>query len=140
MIMDKYFLSEAQAVTADADSTNTIDLQSIGVGNTGKVYLNVRVGTALADGSSTGTLTISVLSSADDTTWYQNLLTGEFAEADGELAAGSWLIKMPLPTGVRRYLKLHYNGNTLTAGTLYAWLSDHSDQAVSADVVETPEN
>ena len=140
MIIDKYFLSDAQAVTADADSTNTLDLHSIGVGNSGKIWLNVRVGTAINDGSSTGTLTIRVLSSADDSTWVQHFFTGSLAEADGELAAGSWLIKMPLPSGVRRYLKLHYDGNTLTAGTLYAWLSDHADQAVSTDLVETPAN
>jgi hypothetical protein len=140
MIMDKYFLSEAQTVTSDADSTNTLDLIAAGIGNSGAAWLNIRVGTALTDGSTTGTLDISVLSSADDSTFVQNLFLPQFAEADGELAAGSWLCKMPLPSGVRRYVKLHYDGNTLTGGTIYAWITDHADQAVSTDAVETPAN
>jgi hypothetical protein len=141
MLMDKYFLSEDQAITADADSTNTLDLESIGIGNLGSVWLNVRVGAvALADGTSTGELTIRVLSSADDTTWYVNAYSPPLTEAGGDFAIGSWLLKMPLPSGVRRYLKLHYDANTLTAGTVTAFLSDHADQAVSAGAVVTPAN
>ena len=138
-IMDKNKLSDEQALTATADSTNTINLYSLKPGNAGRLWLNVRVdGTALADGSSTGTLTIAIHSSADDSTFYVNLQSPPLTEAGGDFTAYNWLWQTPLPAGTLQYVKLVYTTNTLNAGTVSAWISDNVDLGVSSTAVTTP--
>ena len=130
MILDKYFLSNGQALTGSADSTDTIDLVAAGIGNLGTAWLNVRVGTAL--GGSTKTLTIELYSSADNSTFIRNFASVQFGTVAENVGAGQWLVKMPLPANVRRYVKLRYTTNTFDSGTISAWITDHADQSVSA--------
>ena len=62
MIMDAQLLfSDAQAITAAAGSTNTIDLGAVrDIGTGENLYLVVTVDVAFTDGSSNSTLTVAL--------------------------------------------------------------------------------
>ena len=132
--------SDAQVLTnASAASTNILDwtLSDLEMGAGEPVWLNVRVETAFAGGTSV------VVALVQDST----------APVDGSsiviyqtpalttLAAGQWVIRMPLPYYVdeQQFMGLYYTvTGTYTAGTLNAWL-DHGPQS-SYDVQVTTSN
>lgn len=148
MLIDTLNLfSDAQAVTADAISTNVIDLLpsggAINAGDTGgptanttrnigagePLYLNVLVTTAFDSAGGTTSL-ITTLESDDNTslTTATTHWTGADIE-EADLVAGYWIAKaMPIPQGsYQRYLGLRFNvgaEENFTAGKITAWLSD----------------
>jgi hypothetical protein len=131
-ILDVLFeFSDDQPITGDAQSTDVLDMQAadleMGAGN--PVWLNVKVGTAFAGGTS---LIVSLYAHSAATSinsGTQVLATGTILQA--ALTADTWIIRVPLPVDFdsERYVGLYYNDTgAFTAGTINAWL-DHGPQS-----------
>jgi len=138
-------LSDAQAVTATAISSNVIDLFAVTVGGQAsgfspnaridigdEAYLVVQTVTAATDTGSDATLTIT-LESADDAALTTN---AQVHFSSGALAfatfspAGSQLVKIRLPKALyRRYLGVRYTvaSGPLTAGNFDAFIAENVD-------------
>lgn len=116
-------LSDAQAVTATAVSTKSIDtitaLRNIGSGE--PVEVLVSVGTAFTAGGA-ATMTVALQDSADNTTFADVLVSPAIAVAS--LAAGFEALRVRVPATTRRYIALNYTVATgpMTAGALTAVL------------------
>jgi hypothetical protein len=125
-------LSEAQAVTASAASTNVIDshvaLRNLGDGE--PLWLVVAVGTAAESGGAS-TVTISLQDSADNSS-FAVVLQGP-AIAKATLVAGYRAFCVALPPGLRRYFRVNYVVATadLTAGTFDAFIVGDLQQNVA---------
>lgn len=119
--------SSAQAViaTGDTASTNIYDngsANSSEVGLTGELWVNVAVSTTV---TSAGAATVAAVlqDSADGTTFADVLVGGTFALAS--LVAGTTILQVQPPVGLRRYLRVTYRVGTaaLTAGKFEAFIS-----------------
>lgn len=123
-----------QAITADAASTNVLDLGSnrdIGAGK--MITFNWLVTTTFTDLTS---LQFKIQSSADNVTFVDLLLSPAIVLAD--LAAGrSWTATLPPkqlndPTGgtPNRYLRAYYEsvGTDPTAGAVLCWITGMFDE------------
>lgn len=113
--------SDAQAITADAASTNVIDHgadRNLGIGEPLSVYLTVDVSAA---GGGTLTVTVQTDDNVDFSTPTTVATSG--AVADTALTAGSSLV-IPLPanTAVERFTRLNYDVTTMTGITVTAML------------------
>ncbi len=126
MYIDKFAqFSDAQApTTGTTASTNTFDTstatRSIGSGE--PVWLVVQcVTTATSGGSNT---TQAVLQDSADDSSYSTVLSG-VATAVASIVAGFNLLRVQLPTGLRRYLRVAYviAVADLTAGAFDAFLT-----------------
>lgn len=121
---NKLFFSDKQSVikgsTGDVDGTNVIDFAAVkpdpGMGRS--VFLNIAVTTGVAG----GTINFVLKDSADNSTYAAVYETGAIAAAS--LPAGTKVLRMALPEGIRRYLKMVYTVGTAatTAGAVSAWL------------------
>jgi hypothetical protein len=138
----KFEFSDAQAITADADSTNVVDFSNtdLEMGAGEPIWLNVRVGpTDFAGGTS---LEVSLYSHTATTSLNSGTLlwqSGVIVQAS--LTAGTWITRIPLPYNCdeNRYLGVYYNDSgAFTAGTINAWL-DHGPQS-SYDTQVTTSN
>ncbi len=128
MILDKLLmLSEAQAVTASAASTDVIDLgpidgtrRDIGVGYPLEFWATVNT-TAAAAGAAT--VNIQLQTSPDNSTWTTLTSTGDLALS--ALTAGKRVMSQKVPQGVQRYLRVNYVVGTgpLTAGAFTAGIN-----------------
>ncbi len=136
MIFDATNLfSDAQAITATAGSTNTIDLGAIGtpyghagpllrdLGKGNPINILIQVGTTFDTAAEDGTLTIAIeLDSTDTFTPDKSIDLGTFTEA--ELVSGFKCPIRYIPDGVNyRYMRLKYTvggAGNFTAGTLTA--------------------
>ena len=120
MILDALLqLSAAQAVTASAVSTNTIDLSQARDIGTGKdLYAVITVDEA-ATAAGAATVTFSVQDSADNSTFADVAVTAAIGKAT--LVAGYQHV-IPMPTKLRRYCRVYYTVGTgpLTAGKFSA--------------------
>jgi hypothetical protein len=123
MFMDALLLfSSAQAITADAASTNIVDLgnaRDMGVGS--PIQISVTVATAFAT-TNAGTLDIQFQGSTDGTTW--NTYGSSTALAAAALTAGRRLgFNWPTAQGYSnpRYVRLYYDvTNAFTGGAITA--------------------
>jgi len=110
-------LSDAQSVTADAASTNIIDLGSdrdIGVGEGMKIALNFDV----AMGGTSPTL--AVLVQTDDNSSFSSATTVLTSRSIASAAIGDTLV-LGLPDTNERYVRLYYDvGGTSPTMTLSA--------------------
>lgn len=126
--------SDAQALTATADSENIIDLgageDAWGTAVTapefaqGKpMWLNVVVQTALDSAGEAATLTTTLRTGAKTEAITTSALTGRTI-AEASLVAGYCILSVPLPMGLSRYLKLIYTVGTenFTSGAIDAWI------------------
>lgn len=136
-------LSDAQALTASAASTNAFDMGDANhqFGQTNeRIRLVVRVNTTFS-GSATS-FDFALQDSADDSTYNDTgiklsgvavakCVTGalvmavQFPETGGAAQVANWFgAPMPGPTPVRRYIKMYYtlNGGGLAAGKVDAFL------------------
>lgn len=140
MMMDeKLIFSDGQAETTVAahNSTNVVD-QGTGydafgnaliadAGSGGRIWLNVVV-TETVTSEGAATVTFKLQESADNSSFSDTILvTGTVAKAT--LTAGHTVIKAPLPSGLKRYLRMEYTIGTaaLTAGKFTACLSMQPD-------------
>lgn len=126
MITDKNnTLSEDQAITASAASTNQIDTEvadaNIGAGNPKFVYFTVT-----EDFATLTSLEFEIEDAADDgsgspDSWADILVSKAVAAAD--LVAG-YQLKLAIPSVTRRYIRAYYtvNGSNATAGEVSAYV------------------
>lgn len=131
LIDNQNMFSNAQAVTAAAGSTNTIDLgavRNLGVGEA--LYIVCQVSTLLADaGSNTGTTVALEGDSTESFTPDGTVDLFTFAQA---AAAGTTKIARLSP-GIAplsyRYIRLKFTpaGANLTAGAFSAWITNNID-------------
>ncbi len=129
MIIDKeLMMSNAQAVTATAASSDVVDLGArLGLENGGlsdDLWLQIRVDTAVeASGSATVAF---ALQTADDaafgsaTTLWSSAATGK-----ATLVAGYSVARFKLPIGMKRYARVYYTvaSGPLTAGKFDAFIN-----------------
>ena len=130
MIIDRFNeFSDAQAVTATAASTNTVDLLAAGKIEAKPYYLHIKVPTTVtADGAATVTFALQT----DDNTSFSSATALWTSAAIGKasLAAGTEVIRLPLNgLALERYLPVYYTVATgpLTAGKFDAYLSADGD-------------
>lgn len=121
MIIDKLLqVSDGQAVTASAASTNVIDFgqanPNTGMDDRSKMVIAVDESAAAVGAA---TVTFSVQDSADNATFTDVAVTGAIGKA--QLAAGKQVV-IPMPTKLRRYCRVYYTVATgmLTAGKFSA--------------------
>lgn len=121
MILDADLVfSNKQAVTATAESTNTLDLGAAGDAIGQELTIHVVVDTAFATLTS---LTVSLETSADDSTW-TTVLSGP-AIARASLTKGASIFCVRVPQGLSRYVRMKYTvgGSNATAGKVTAFAS-----------------
>jgi len=116
-------VSDAQALTASAASTDVVDLGSdrdIGQGKT--IYLVVTVDVA-ADGT-TADETYTVAIQTDDNSGFSSATTLTTVTIPRGTAAGAMFV-IPMPYGNERYLRAYYTlGGTTPTVTLSAHFTD----------------
>lgn len=133
MILDAALvLSDQQAITTTAASTNYVD--TLAAGDPGQpLYLYVQVDTSFtATGSAT--LTIDLETAAANTFSGATILysSGAVGKATLVATAGSeYELKIPIPRGALRYLRLNYTvaSGPMTAGKLTAAIVKDVDLA-----------
>lgn len=118
-------MSDAQAVTASAASTKSIDtataLRDIGGGE--PIELVVVITTDVAASGGASTTTFSLQDSADNSTFATVLSSADIAKAS--LTAGTEVLRVRLPRGLRRYIQVYYtvSTNNWTSGAVSAFLT-----------------
>jgi hypothetical protein len=121
-----------QAVTADAASTNIIDLDvaGINISNSRGPFLVVRVGTAFA---TTVSINIRVQTDSDSgfATTLRDIMQNRIVLAN--LTAGALVVNQALPVlNLQRYLRLYWDVFTsATAGTICAYLASGPEPHVT---------
>lgn len=132
------FTDFVQAITADAASTNYIDLRVAGIrisGGSKPPYLIVKVITAFVT-----TVSINFRLQTGSTTGFATTLRDVFQArfALAALTAGALIINQALPNlDFQRYLRMYFDVFTsASAGTVIAYLSDGPEPGV-ADVDQT---
>lgn len=130
-------LSDAQALTADAASTNTVDLGSdrnIGIGEPLAVVVSVDVAAA-------GGGTLAIVLQSDDNTSFSSATT---VATTGAVAAASYtagakfIIAVPADTLTERYIRLNYDLTTMTGITVTAFVTPLSMADTSGASVYYP--
>lgn len=132
MIIDKLLqVSDAQAVTASAASTDVIDFGQVNpdIGLDGQSSLVITTDEA-ATAAGAATVTFSVQDSADNSTFADVAVTAAIAKAT--LALGYQHV-IPMPTKLRRYCRVYYTVATgpLTAGKFSAQIVTGIQQNVA---------
>ncbi len=131
MYVDALLLfSDAQAITAAAASTSSIDLSAVLDAGTGEdLYVVVTCDVAMTDGSSDSTLAVAI--EGDSTTTFTPDYTRTLFTFSALSAAGTVKIAKLSPGDVNlRYLQLMYtpaNGN-LTTGSFTAFITSQVDK------------
>ncbi len=121
MILDKSLqFDSGSAITATTPSANTVDLSAgrdLGAGDGPALKLVCTVVAAFA-AAGAATLQVQFQTAPDDATW-TNLAMSDLIPLAG-LTAGTELLRVDLPLGCQRYLRLNYvvaNG-PMTAGAV----------------------
>ena len=124
-LLDKnLLLSNAQAVTSSAASTDTIDLgaaRDIGPGE--QLFLDVFVPEGV---TASGSATVAISLEADDNDSFSSAVTVFSSGAIGKAALSQGtVLSFPIPRGTERYLRAYYTVATgpLTAGKFTAGIS-----------------
>jgi hypothetical protein len=134
-ILDAFLtLSDAQAVTTSAASTNILDtLSELGDALEKGAWLRVAVQTAFTMVGATMTLTTTLMS-ADDTAFNTGAVThvATAALASTACTAGKELLVIKLPKNVKRYVRLYYTcGDTASAGAIDAHIALDVDSLIT---------
>lgn len=123
IVDNNLFMSDAQAVTATAASTKSLDFATAtrNIGGGEPIELVVQVATSI-DATGAGTVTFALEDSADNTTFTPVVTTPAIGKA--VLVAGYEVLRIRLPAGLRRYIQMNYTVATgpLTAGAINAYL------------------
>jgi len=135
MIQDKKLMfSDSQDLTSTADSTNILDLGAHGDDIQRELTLFVQFRGAVDSGGASTLIiqlnTDDALNAGGDDLAADNTLWTSASIAKTALTDGAMLVKMPLPPGIQRYLRLKYTVGTanLTAGAIDAGLVWGIDQ------------
>lgn len=123
MFIDKLLvMSQDQAITATATSTDTLDLQKAST-SVNRLPVLVR-GKNLSP--TTATVTVQLQQSSDNSTW-ETVETSR-AYTGAELNAGT-VAEVMLPVKPKRYVRLNYvvASGPFTLGTVFSHISDHRD-------------
>ncbi len=131
MYVDALLLfSDAQAVTATAASTSSIDLSAVRDAGTGEdLYVVVTCDVAMTDGSSDSTLAVAI--EGDSTTTFTPDYTRTLFTFSALSAAGTVKIAKLSPGDVNlRYLQLKYTpaSGDLTTGSFTAFITSQVDK------------
>jgi len=134
MLLDALLqLSNAQAVTASAVSTNTIDLGTARDIGTGKDLFAVFTVDTTATAAGAATVNFQIITSASANLSSPTIIGQTDAIAKTELTAGRKPIVVPIPASIllaqpigQRYFGVQYTIGTgpLTAGAFTCWISD----------------
>lgn len=131
MILDaKLELSDGQAVTASAASTNQIDAgkadNSRAIGD--DLFMHVQV---TEDFATLTSLTISLQDSADNATYKDVALSPAILLAD--LVEGAKVFSVKIPKPLRRYRRAYYTvaGTNASAGKIDAWFGSDVQSEVA---------
>ncbi len=125
MLDAELILSDAQAITTDAACSNKAYVDTLAPGRAiNELWLVVNVETAFASTNSTGTLAVQL--QTDDNPSFSsptNLFTSQIF-AVSALTVGKNLVKLRLPEGLERYIRVYYDNATeaFTAGKVDAYL------------------
>lgn len=122
-IDDHLVMSDKQAVTASAASTNVIDLGAAGIGDGRGLRLLLNVDeNAAAGGAATVVFALQTAVDAAFSTPVQ--LTATAAIAKAAIVKGANLLEFTIPPSVLRYVRMYYTVATgpLTAGKFTAAL------------------
>lgn len=115
-----------QALTASAASTDVIDLGAEGDAVGSEMWIIVKTGaTALSSSGKAATLDIK-LEGHEDASFSTGTLSFPLCAqiAEASCTANTELVKMRLPQGLERYIRVYYTVGTenFTAGTIGAYL------------------
>jgi hypothetical protein len=133
-------LSDAQAIVADAQSTNVINWNDtdLEMGTGTPLYLNIVVGTDFAGGTS---LQFKLYSHSAATSIQSGTLLYETAVfAQATLVTGYKVLRMPLPakSDAEQYLGLYYDDTgEFTGGTIDAWIDYGSQSSHDTQVAQS---
>lgn len=122
-IDDHLVMSDKQAVTASAASTNVIDLGAAGIGDGRGLRLLLNVDeAATASGAATVGFTLQTAVDAVFSTPVQLTVAPAIPKAD--IVKGATLLEFTIPPSVLRYVRMYYTVATgpLTAGKFTAAL------------------
>lgn len=129
MILDNHLkLSDEQAVTTSAASTNYIDQGAADQAINPGMWLVIQTPEAV---TSTGAATVTFSLQTDDNTSFGSASTVfvSNAIAKASLTINSEPVKVKLPLGLERYLRVYYTcGDTLSAGKFDAFLVSDIEQ------------
>jgi len=118
-------LSENQAITATAASTNEIDFgaASLDIGQGNPIYLELWLDTAFD--TAADTLTVTLEDSPDGTTYTSRMTILAATATSSLLAANVGLLrKFSLPNDMARYIRLYYTVSAgLESGKVNAFLT-----------------
>lgn len=126
MLLDQNCIfSEQQALSATAASTNVVDLKAGGNAARGALYF-----AAVADKKFTGTdgtLTLALQTAdaenfSDAVTLFSAPFGMSLLGTDGQL-----LCCVPLPNGLKRYLRVYYTVADVSGGKVTAFLTDGAE-------------
>lgn len=120
-------LSDAQAVTATAASTNVIDLSAVApnLGRGGEqIYVQVVCNTTTDSSGDAAVLAVTLEHSADNSSFVQTGI-GVTGLAQTSVTAGDILLTAALPPTLKRYVRVYYTVSTAnyTAGKFDAYLT-----------------
>lgn len=139
MIIDKLLeFSVAQAVTADAASTNVIDLgadRDLGVSD--GIYLETLVTTIFDSAGEAATLVIKLQTDSDEAFGSPTDLYASPTITEAALVAGYRPVRIHLPQVTERYLRVYYDNGTevFTSGNISAWLTTNRQNWRAYDAV-----
>ncbi len=127
MIIDTQLLfSDAQAVTADANSTNVIDISAAlrDLGRGGHFRVRVQVDTVMDSAGEGATLIVKLVESADAALGTPTTLYATAAIAEATLVAGYVIFDILLPKTSLQYLGIQYDRGVedFTTGNISAFL------------------
>lgn len=114
-------LSHKQVLTASGDSTNGYDRLLNGDDLQRAMTLVVFLNSV----SGTGTVTVALKTSADGETW-----TNAWTSVAITAKAGR-IVQIPLPHGLKRYVKLNYTLSGVTSVTVTGGITDNEEVAIN---------
>lgn len=126
MLLDQNaMLSQAQAVSATAASSNTIDLTAAGNAVPGSLFFVAQVDTAF-----TGEGSLKIALQTSDSSAFSNVteLLGTTYSASLLGTAGQLLCAVPVPAGLKRYVRAYYTVSSVSGGKLTCFLTDGVEQ------------
>jgi hypothetical protein len=125
IVDNNLYMSDAQAVTATASSTKSLDMATAtrNVGGGQSLELVIQVATTVAASGGASNVTFSLDDSADNSSFAVVVATMAIPKAT--LVAGYEVLRIRLPLGLRRYIQVSYtvDTNNLTAGAFNAYLA-----------------